>query len=168
MRHKLCRSFHPWCPGVKTRCLCCKCGEYWWVLWASYYYYYYYYCYCYYYYYYCYYYYHYYYYHHSVNNIPYQCDINCAGHFTLDALASRHVACVVNVVNTGECSGLVGQGESHVMLEVDTGQNVRSSAQKWLYSVQECRKHIACLPGVYKPHPTFQHCTANLSRDFRH
>ena len=21
MRHKLCRSFHPWCPGVKTRCL---------------------------------------------------------------------------------------------------------------------------------------------------
>ena len=28
MRHKLCRSFHPWCPGVKTRCLyiyICKC-----------------------------------------------------------------------------------------------------------------------------------------------
>ena len=22
MRHKLCRSFHPWCPGVKNRCLC--------------------------------------------------------------------------------------------------------------------------------------------------
>ena len=21
MRHKLCRSFHRWCPGVKTRCL---------------------------------------------------------------------------------------------------------------------------------------------------
>ena len=21
MRHKLCRSFHPWCPGVKTPCL---------------------------------------------------------------------------------------------------------------------------------------------------
>ena len=21
MRHKLCRSFHPWCPGVKTHCL---------------------------------------------------------------------------------------------------------------------------------------------------
>ena len=21
MRHKLCRSFHPWCPGVKNRCL---------------------------------------------------------------------------------------------------------------------------------------------------
>ena len=21
MRHKLCRSFHPWCPGVNTRCL---------------------------------------------------------------------------------------------------------------------------------------------------
>ena len=43
---------------------------------------------------YCYYYYHYYYYYyHSINNIPYQCDINCAGHFTLDALASRPVAC---------------------------------------------------------------------------
>ena len=28
------------------------------------------------------------------NNIPYQCDITCAGHFTLDALASRTVACV--------------------------------------------------------------------------
>ena len=27
MRHKLCRSFHPWCPGVKTRCL--------YVLWQS-------------------------------------------------------------------------------------------------------------------------------------
>ena len=25
----------------------------------------------------------------------YQCDINCAGHFTLDALASRPVACIV-------------------------------------------------------------------------
>ena len=49
-----------------------------------------------YYYYYNYYYYHYYYYYYhyySVNNIPYQCDINCAGHFTLDALASRTVAC---------------------------------------------------------------------------
>ena len=47
------------------------------------------------YYHYCYHYYHYYYYYHyySVNNIPYQCDINCAGHFTLDALASRTVAC---------------------------------------------------------------------------
>ena len=22
MRHKLCRSFPPWCPGVKNRCLC--------------------------------------------------------------------------------------------------------------------------------------------------
>ena len=47
--------------------------------------------------YYYYYYYHYYdhhhYYYHSINNIPYQCDINCAGHFTLDALASRPVAC---------------------------------------------------------------------------
>ena len=21
MRHKLCRSFHPWCPGIKNRCL---------------------------------------------------------------------------------------------------------------------------------------------------
>ena len=41
-------------------------------------YYYYYYCYC----------------HYSVNNIPYQCDITCAGHFTLDALASRTVACL--------------------------------------------------------------------------
>ena len=29
--------------------------------------------------------------HYSVNNIPYQCDINCAGNFTLDALASRLV-----------------------------------------------------------------------------
>ena len=45
-----------------------------------------YYCYCYHYY------YHYYY--HSINNIPYQCDINCAGHSTLDALASRPVACL--------------------------------------------------------------------------
>ena len=57
---------------------------------------YYYYCYYHYYYYYYHYYYHYYYYyyyHYSVNNIPYQCDINCAGHFTLDALASRPVAC---------------------------------------------------------------------------
>ena len=51
--------------------------------------------------YYCNYYYHYYYYHYhyyynryyAVNNIPYQCDINCASHFTLDALASRPVAC---------------------------------------------------------------------------
>ena len=24
MRHKLCRSFHPWCPGVKNRCLLFK------------------------------------------------------------------------------------------------------------------------------------------------
>ena len=52
--------------------------------------YYYHYYYHYYYYYYCY----YYYYYHSINNIPYQCDINCAGHFTLDALASRPVACI--------------------------------------------------------------------------
>ena len=66
-----------------------------------YYYYHYYYCYCYYYYYYYYhyhyhyyyYYYYYYYCHYSVNNIPYQCDKTCAGHFTLDALASRTVAC---------------------------------------------------------------------------
>ena len=54
----------------------------------------------------CYYYYHYYYhyydddddyhyYYHSINNIPYQCDINCAGRFTLDALASRPVACPI-------------------------------------------------------------------------
>ena len=50
------------------------------------YYYYYYYHYCYYYY--C---------HYSVNNIPYQCDITCAGHFTLDALASRTVACHIYV-----------------------------------------------------------------------
>ena len=27
MRHKLCRSFHPWCPGVKTRCLCLYDGS---------------------------------------------------------------------------------------------------------------------------------------------
>ena len=46
-----------------------------------------------YYYYYYHYYYYYYYHYYSVNNIPYQCDINCAGHFTLDALASRTVAC---------------------------------------------------------------------------
>ena len=25
MRHKLCRSFHPWCLGVKTRCLFSVC-----------------------------------------------------------------------------------------------------------------------------------------------
>ena len=25
MRHKLCRSFPPWCPGVKNRCLCEEC-----------------------------------------------------------------------------------------------------------------------------------------------
>ena len=30
---------------------------------------------------------------HQVNTIPYQCDINCAGHFTLDTLASKPVAC---------------------------------------------------------------------------
>ena len=24
MRNKLCRTFYPWCPGVKTRCLCFK------------------------------------------------------------------------------------------------------------------------------------------------
>ena len=47
------------------------------------------------YYYYHYYYYYYYYYYYSVDNIPYQCDINCADHFTLDALASRPVACVL-------------------------------------------------------------------------
>ena len=27
MRHKLCRSFHPWCPGVKNRCVCPIYGE---------------------------------------------------------------------------------------------------------------------------------------------
>ena len=27
MRHKLCRSFHPWCPGVKNRCLYCICYD---------------------------------------------------------------------------------------------------------------------------------------------
>ena len=27
MRQKLCRSFHPWCPGVKSRCL-------FWICWA--------------------------------------------------------------------------------------------------------------------------------------
>ena len=26
MRHKLCRSFHPWCPGVKNRCLLAICA----------------------------------------------------------------------------------------------------------------------------------------------
>ena len=44
-----------------------------------------------------------YYYYHSINDIPYQCDINCAGHFTLDALASRPVACwtvEVNMINS--------------------------------------------------------------------
>ena len=46
-----------------------------------------------------YYYYYYYYCHYSVNNIPYQCDITCAGHFTLDALASRTVACVLVSLN---------------------------------------------------------------------
>ena len=58
---------------------------------SSFYYYHYYYHYYHYYYYY---YYYYYYCHYSVNNIPYQCDITCAGHFTLDALASRTVACL--------------------------------------------------------------------------
>ena len=29
MRHKLCRSFHPWCPGVKNRCLYPQCLNYW-------------------------------------------------------------------------------------------------------------------------------------------
>ena len=43
--------------------------------------------------YYYYYYDHHHYYYHSIDNIPYQCDINCAGHFNLDALASRSVAC---------------------------------------------------------------------------
>ena len=28
MRHKLCRSFHPWCPGVKNRCLSILYGQY--------------------------------------------------------------------------------------------------------------------------------------------
>ena len=27
MRHKLCRSFHPWCPGVKNRCLWLIVGQ---------------------------------------------------------------------------------------------------------------------------------------------
>ena len=26
MRHNLCRSFHPWCPGVKNRCLLYSCA----------------------------------------------------------------------------------------------------------------------------------------------
>ena len=76
---------------------------YYYYYYYHYYYYYYYYYYhhhhyYYYYYYYCYYYYYYYYCHYPVNNIPYQCDITCAGHFTLDALASRTVACFSRVV----------------------------------------------------------------------
>ena len=63
---------------------------------SSFYYYYYYH----YYYHYRYHYYYYYYYcHYSVNNIPYQCDITCAGHFTLDALASRTVACWIYLIS---------------------------------------------------------------------
>ena len=36
MPHKLCRSFHPWCPGVKTRCLSLLCSGFksrsmWWL-----------------------------------------------------------------------------------------------------------------------------------------
>ena len=31
MRHKLYSSFHPWCPGVKTRCL----WYVWYIVWAS-------------------------------------------------------------------------------------------------------------------------------------
>ena len=74
------------------------------LLWLSYYYHYCYYHYhhhhCYYYYYHYYYYDdHHHYYYHSINNIPYQGDINCAGHFTLDALASRSVACCTTELN---------------------------------------------------------------------
>ena len=65
-----------------------------------YYYYYYHYYYYHYHHYYYYYYYYYYYHYYSKNNIPYQCDITCAGHFTLDALASRTVACF-NMLWTG-------------------------------------------------------------------
>ena len=40
MWHKLCRTFHPWCPCIKTRCLlyvcmreCCSGGK--WALWIA-------------------------------------------------------------------------------------------------------------------------------------
>ena len=43
MRHKLCRSFHPWCPGVKNRCLCHNVTQYsrqhagfWWTPFVAY------------------------------------------------------------------------------------------------------------------------------------
>ena len=34
MPHKLCRSFHPWCPGVKTRCLSLN-GDFLWSRWPN-------------------------------------------------------------------------------------------------------------------------------------
>ena len=50
-----------------------------------------------------------------MNNIPYQCDINCADHFTLDTLASRPVACFQD---DKEASGILKIIKSLLHLEL--------------------------------------------------
>ena len=104
---------------------------------SSFYYYYYYYSHYHYYYYY---YYYYYYCHYSVNNIPYQCDITCAGHFTLDALASRTVACCLMLLKF----------ISHTMMKSSNGNIFRVtgllcgefSSHRWILAQRPVKRNF--------------------------
>ena len=111
----------------------------------------------YYYYYYYHYHYHYYYYycHYSVNNIPYQCDITCAGHFTLDALASRTVAClkcgskISNNANT-DIENYIEKLRCHTYYRLSWKVNVASTTQL-IVDIFQTKIHQICIIdfGIY-------------------
>ena len=112
------------------------------------------------YYYYHYYYYHYYYYYYyhyySVNNIPYQCDINCAGHFTLDALASRTVAWFywrrlseIGIRISNHIRGFIRDVITHPCPNFNGGL----AASPLNYGVDELLRHTVCVDVITYPCP---------------
>ena len=126
--------------------------------------------------YYCYYYYHYYYYHYhyyynryyAVNNIPYQCDINCASHFTLDALASRPVACCKYVTWIIYCkatacvnAAAVGNSQNSLTLRCNCvtaaapSLPVRLCSVAWTIWMGDCVTAAAALLGPYNRDMSF-------------
>ena len=83
-------------------------------------------------------------------DIPRHCDINCAGHFTLDGLASRPVACILECSNVDAVFGMFAANHDAIMTwQPMDSQQKRPVARSFVFSLMLiwtdcCTKSLFC------------------------